>query len=426
MGFLNYFLSWICAICEIFLCNCFVDEYTDGSFIDSKKNRVILSILIIGTILAINRALGILVSWVMILIESFVLFLVIKNHRNRLLKFSIVLLYNTYIGLLQLSIAACILAFTENSVENIYYNFNLYRNICYWIPLGIMFAIYRWGSSHEKKESFFEAYKWTFLFYGVAGLVFIITFQNRLLIFGKYISAETLLFLLCSIGASGLVIIGSLKNAATKARIEILEYRDAMMEENYREIESIYNNCAYTQHDFKNHLIVLSNYCEKGEMEKALQYVNRILEPLEKVQQYINFKDDILSIVLNYKLEVARSKGIIVEADISDIGDIVIEEHDLCSIISNLLDNAVEACEDLLHVEKVIQVTINNMNDVLIIKVSNTYSSQNKAKKKQQGEFALRGFGQRAVADKVKKYGGTVEFSNDEKYYHAIVTIYCN
>lgn len=169
MGFLNYFLSWICAICEIFLCNCFVDEYTDGSFIDSKKNRVILSILIIGTILAINRALGILVSWVMILIESFVLFLVIKNHRNRLLKFSIVLLYNTYIGLLQLSIAACILAFTENSVENIYYNFNLYRNICYWIPLGIMFAIYRWGSSHEKKKVFLRHTNGLFCFMALQG-----------------------------------------------------------------------------------------------------------------------------------------------------------------------------------------------------------------------------------------------------------------
>ena len=59
----------------------------------------------------------------------------------------------------------------------------------------------------------------------------------------------------------------------------------------------------------------------------------------------------------------------------------------------------------------------------MIIKISNTYAPGKKAKRSEKDGLRLRGFGKQAVTDKVKKYGGKVEFITGEKYYHAVVTI---
>ena len=427
METLNYFLSDACGVCEVFLVFCFVDKYTGGNFVNSNKIYASICSVLMGIFIpAWNRNRYILISWLVLLFQSGITYLVLmrRDRRSGLLKLGIILSFNTYIGLLQLLIGIFIYtAFPEISIESVYHEFHYYRNICYWGALAVMTAIYGWSVAFERRGRILEPNKWIFLFHGIANLMFIFFTQSRILVLKKYRGMETLVLLLLFICASALVIAESLKSASSKARIELLEYRDLIMEENYKEIESIYKNFAYTQHDFKNHLLILSGYCEKGESEKALQYIEKIRKPLEKIRRYVTFQDDILSIILNYKLESAVSKGILIETDIDDIGDIAVEEHDLCSIVSNLLDNAIEACEDPLCPEKEIQVKIKNVADIVIIKISNTYAPGKKAKRSEKDGLRLRGFGKQAVTDKVKKYGGKVEFITGEKSYHAVVTI---
>ena len=424
---MNYFLSDACGVCEVFLVFCFVDKYTGGNFVNSNKIYASICSVLMGIFIpAWNRNRYILISWLVLLFQSGITYLVLmrRDRRSGLLKLGIILSFNTYIGLLQLLIGIFIYtAFPEISIESVYHEFHYYRNICYWGALAVMTAIYGWSVAFERRGRILEPNKWIFLFHGIANLMFIFFTQSRILVLKKYRGMETLVLLLLFICASALVIAESLKSASSKARIELLEYRDLIMEENYKEIESIYKNFAYTQHDFKNHLLILSGYCEKGESEKALQYIEKIRKPLEKIRRYVTFQDDILSIILNYKLESAASKGILIETDIDDIGDIAVEEHDLCSIVSNLLDNAIEACDDPLCPEKEIQVKIKNVADIVIIKISNTYAPGKKAKRSEKDGLRLRGFGKQAVTDKVKKYGGKVEFITGEKYYHAVVTI---
>ncbi len=424
---MNYFLSDACGVCEVFLVFCFVDKYTGGNFVNSNKIYASICSVLMGIFIpAWNRNRYILISWLVLLFQSGITYLVLmrRDRRSGLLKLGIILSFNTYIGLLQLLIGIFIYtAFPEISIESVYHEFHYYRNICYWGALAVMTAIYGWSVAFERRGRILEPNKWIFLFHGIANLMFIFFTQSRILVLKKYRGMETLVLLLLFICASALVIAESLKSASSKARIELLEYRDLIMEENYKEIESIYKNFAYTQHDFKNHLLILSGYCEKGESEKALQYIEKIRKPLEKIRRYVTFQDDILSIILNYKLESAVSKGILIETDIDDIGDIAVEEHDLCSIVSNLLDNAIEACDDPLCPEKEIQVKIKNVADIVIIKISNTYAPGKKAKRSEKDGLRLRGFGKQAVTDKVKKYGGKVEFITGEKSYHAVVTI---
>ena len=71
METLNYFLSGVCAVCEVFLCFHFVDKYTGGDFFNFNKNYVILCFVLIGIgILAWERDLYILILLAGILAQS--------------------------------------------------------------------------------------------------------------------------------------------------------------------------------------------------------------------------------------------------------------------------------------------------------------------------------------------------------------------
>lgn len=63
--------------------------------------------------------------------------------------------------------------------------------------------------------------------------------------------------------------------------------------------------------------------------------------------------------------------------------DFDIEDKDLCSIISNLLDNAIEACESLQGKERgVIKIVLKSLSEIFLVKISNTYEPQMKVRKK--------------------------------------------
>lgn len=421
----NSIFSWACAVCEVFICYCFIDRITGSSLTRQSKYYVAVCSFLFGTIDGVNRNTSELLSWIMLLAitAGICVSLLIKNYNNGIFKFSLVLTYNVCLGLLQLAGAFLIfILFPNTSIDNIYNSLSLYRNISYGIALIIIIGGYRWISLCWNGRKLRDIYKWGFLFYGIAGIFFIIIFQSRILELGRDRGIESIVFLLLVLSGGGLMIVGSLKNAAAKAKMEILEYRDSMMEENYKEIQSIYKNYAYTYHDFKNHLLVLLNYCEKGETGKAYQYIKNLEEPIEKVHHLVRLGNEVLDIILNYKLENAIDKGIEIKTDIGALDEMGIEAHDLCSIISNLLDNAIEACERMSGEEKQIHITIKNLEDIVIIKVSNTYCPPEKWTKTEKENNKLHGYGKQAVKDKVKKYGGDVKFISDEKWYHAIVT----
>lgn len=427
MNLFNSIFSWVCAICEIFFCYCFIDRLTGSSLI--KKNKYYLAVcsILFGTLLGYNRNNWELLSWIMLLLITFGIYisLLLKHYKNSLLTFSVILIYNVCLGLLQLAGAFFLfMLFPYTNVDNIYNSLSIYRNITYFMALVIVTGGYYWISFHWIQKRLSDIYKWGFFFYGIAGIIFIIIFQSRILDLGRRRGIETIILLLFVLCAGGLVIAGSLKNAAEKAKMEMLEYRDSIMEENYQEIQSIYQNYAYTYHDFKNHLLVLLDYCNRGETKKASKYIENLQKPIEKVQHLVKLGDDVLDIILNYKLENALEKGIAIKTDIESLEGIDIEAHDLCSIISNLLDNAIEACEKLSSEERWIHITIKNLEDVIVIRIANSYYPEEKFIKSEKRKRKLHGYGQQAVKDKVKKYGGNVKYILDEKCYQVIITFY--
>lgn len=104
MDLFNSIVSWACAICENFLCYCFIDRFTGSSLIKKNKYYVAACSIFFGTILGYNRNNWELLSWIMLLLITFGIYitLLLKRYKNSLVTFSVILLYNVCLGLLQL------------------------------------------------------------------------------------------------------------------------------------------------------------------------------------------------------------------------------------------------------------------------------------------------------------------------------------
>lgn len=124
------------------------------------------------------------------------------------------------------------------------------------------------------------------------------------------------------------------------------------------------------RHDYNNHLICLQSFINAGELNKAADYLKSITK--KEVLESTRFSSGnyIANAILNEKNDFAAQNGIDIHFNgvISD----TLPSTELCAILFNSLDNAIEACNLLSHdSDKIIQVKCAVMNNIQVITVSN-------------------------------------------------------
>lgn len=122
------------------------------------------------------------------------------------------------------------------------------------------------------------------------------------------------------------------------------------------DIRSLHQSVRQLKHDMKNHLMVLASYLNSEDYEAAKTYTSEILDKLNGMHSYIETGNSLLNHILNEKLELARSSGIAVRAEIENCSFSGMRSIDFSALLANLLDNSIEASrrepsgELLLHI----------------------------------------------------------------------------
>lgn len=213
-------------------------------------------------------------------------------------------------------------------------------------------------------------------------------------------------------------------NAAEK--IKLLEQQQ---EHNIQYAESIrkqYEEMRSIRHDMKQHLAVISRLANEGDISGAAEYAAECSNLLEAVDIFVDVKNNFINAILNSKLSIAKSKGITVLcSSSSDISGIC--EHDLCILLGNMLDNAIEAAEKIQGA-KFIEVSILVDEDKLNICVSNSIASSvlknNPKLKTSKSNKALHGFGIRSIWHIAEKYNGSLDFYEEELVFNCRVLLF--
>ncbi len=151
----------------------------------------------------------------------------------------------------------------------------------------------------------------------------------------------------------------------------IAAYQRELIETHYAEVDNMYQQIRGWKHDYRNHIQVLKAYAASEDMEAIKQYLDELDTDLQTVDTVIKTGNAMADAILNSKISLARSKEIQVKADAHIPLALTTSDIDLCVIIGNLFDNAIEASLKLPPEQRIIRIYMAMKNTQLYISFTN-------------------------------------------------------
>lgn len=202
------------------------------------------------------------------------------------------------------------------------------------------------------------------------------------------------------------------KKSRKKAEI----YQQELVEKHFAEVENIYQKMRGWRHNYNNHMQVLKAYLAEKKYAEAEAYIDALSHDLMTVAMTLKTGNIMVDAILNSKISLMQSRKIRVDVTVFVPAKLSVSEIDLCILIGNLLDNAMDACMALPEEARFVIVYIKSRGSGLYLSFTN---SAGKKLPKQGNRFASvkgenHGFGLIRVDDIVKKYGGILTHASED------------
>ena len=156
----------------------------------------------------------------------------------------------------------------------------------------------------------------------------------------------------------------------------IASYQRELIDTHYQEVETMYRQIRGWRHDYRNHIQMMKALAAKDDMAGIKAYLDELDTDLNTVDTVVKTGNAMADAILNSKISLAKSKGIAVKADAFIPVQLKMSELDLCVIIGNLFDNAIEASMDLPPEQRMIRVYMDMKNTQLYISFTNFTASK--------------------------------------------------
>lgn len=193
----------------------------------------------------------------------------------------------------------------------------------------------------------------------------------------------------------------------------LVRFHNSVSMDRYQELLKSYEMNSQNFHDMRNHMLAMGRLLDQGEIDRARDYVRELVAVPNSLENCWTGNETI-DYVINIKRMRAEEEKIAFTVDADLIQYQKLSDMALCAIFSNLLDNAVEACVKMVGQERAIHVVIRGINDMLVIKVVNTFEKEpEKGLEKKGGVFVTtkggggsHGWGLKSVMAAVRGNGG--------------------
>ena len=196
----------------------------------------------------------------------------------------------------------------------------------------------------------------------------------------------------------------------------IAEYQNDLITKHCDEVQNIYKTMRGWRHDYHNHIQALLALV--GNEEKTREYLFRLNDDLTTVDTVLKTGNVMVDAILNSKLSLIKSRQIAVNAKAVVPACLQVSEIDLCVIIGNLLDNAMEAClKQEEEADRFIRIFIGVMKGQLYLSVTNSTGGEIRKEGKRYlstKDSPSHGFGLMRVDRIAEKYDGYVNRQHEE------------
>ncbi len=160
----------------------------------------------------------------------------------------------------------------------------------------------------------------------------------------------------------------------------IAAYQRELIETHYKEVENMYRQMRGWRHDYRNHIQLMKVLATNGDMDGIKAYLDELDTDLNTVDSVVKTGNAMADAILNSKISLAQSRGITVHCDAHIPVQLKTSELDLCCILGNLFDNAIDASEKLPLEQRLIRVYMDMKNTQLYISFTN-FTAQRKLQK---------------------------------------------
>lgn len=197
--------------------------------------------------------------------------------------------------------------------------------------------------------------------------------------------------------------------------------------EMYRSISENFDSQKRKTHEYKNQIVCIESLLGKKKYLELEEYVKEIFGHLDKELDAINTNNVIVNAILNTKYQEADAKGIVFVFRVNDLSQVRMKDEDVVTILSNLLNNAIEACA-MCDDKKTIKLKFVHENDMIIIAVKNTFShpvryENGEIKSSKIARVEEHGVGIKNIIKVIEKYNGSyiIKDSKNEFYFSIII-----
>ena len=207
------------------------------------------------------------------------------------------------------------------------------------------------------------------------------------------------------------------QNFRLSTEISLLEQEEHSLNRYVEEAKTRYDETKSFRHDIRNHIAVVKNLLQSGKLEEAVSYMEDMDDMAEKMSFPCSTNNPVVDILVGNKMGIAKSMGIDVDCSLLLPYPCSLRDIDICIILSNALDNAIQAVKRLdAGREKYIRVSGRIQGDFLMMEIENSFQGKGAFKK---------GTGLSNVKKAAEKYGGAMSIETPENKFvlHVLLII---
>ena len=201
-----------------------------------------------------------------------------------------------------------------------------------------------------------------------------------------------------------------------------------LLERDYTAVNRAYQVNAKLFHDLHNHIGVLRQFLTHEKYREAVRYLDELQAPVRNLTATVWTGDETADYLISSKAAAAEADGIRFQAQVEFPRRTNIRSVDLCAILGNLLDNAIEAARQVTDPSgRTVALTIRRIHQMLVIKVENSFAAapvqEGGELKTTKTEGGLHGWGLKSAQTAAEKYDGMVQAGVSGEVFRAVATL---
>lgn len=306
-------------------------------------------------------------------------------------------------------------------LSNYSYDALLYVSL---LALGV-FAILEWKDRNAVYRLFTPVFFSVAACILLAALGFVLTGNADATFVVMLCSPVTMLYEVLQRCGSLLLILGgtvsfvlTVKNAAdTKSELSILSVKNELISENIQSMQESSTEIATMRHDMLRHLHMMLDLSHEGDKERLENYLEELTKETENILPVKICSHPVVNAIVSRSLAKARKQDIQMDLHVEVPAGITVADNDLCTLLMNMLDNAIEAVSELDREKPHIELTMHVRGRYLFVETLNPYTGtllkDEKTGLPVSSKGAGHGYGMKAMSDVAKKYSSKLQVKQE-------------